>query len=269
MSGTLPRIGLGTWKHTGDDAVEAVSTAAELGYRHIDTAQMYENEATVGEGIAAAEVPREEITVATKIHHRSLPAASHDEVVEAVQTSLNRLGLETLDLLYLHWPLGNYDPEETLGAFDELYDAGIISNIGVCNCTPELLDEARKSLNAPLFAHQVEMHPLLQQEELRTYAQKHDHNLVAYSPLAHGDIFEVPELRSIAKKHDISEAQVSLAWLTNYENVAAVPKATGEAHLRENLEAQSIELDEEDLSIIEGIDQHTRVVDPDIAPWNQ
>lgn len=268
-SDELPRIGLGTWKLTGSEGIRTMTTALEMGYRHLDTAQMYENEAAVGEAIAASDVPREDVFVATKINHRNLPAASHEEVLSATQESLDRLGVETLDLLSLHWPVGDYDPAETLGAFDTLVDDGTIRHVGVCNCTPDLLVEAIDHLDAPLFAHQVEVHPLLAQEELHGLAREHDHHLVAYSPLAHGRVLDIPELVEISQKHDVSPAQVSLAWILSRENAAAVPKASSDAHLRQNLEAAARELDPEDIERIEAIDRVERVVNPETAPWNR
>lgn len=263
----LPAIGLGTWENTDPDVcTESVRTAIEMGYRHIDTAQYYGNEESVGEGIAAADVPREEVVVATKVHAEKFGLA-HDEVIEGFEVSLDRLGLEYLDLLYVHWPVGNYDAGETMGAFDELVDRGSIDHVGVSNFSPALLDEARAELDSPLFANQVEMHPLLPQEELHGYARTHDLRLVAYSPLARGNIFDVPEIRDIAEKHGVSPAQVSLAWLLSKENVHVIPKASSEEHLRDNLAARDLELTDDDVAAIDGIDRTERFVEREGAPW--
>jgi len=263
----LPAIGLGTWQNTDpDDCRESVRTALDAGYRHVDTAQYYGNEALVGEGIEAADVAREDIIVATKVHAEKFGLA-HDEVIEGLNASLDRLGLDSLDVLYVHWPVGNYDPAETMPAFDELRERGLIDHVGLSNFSVELLDEAREHLDSPLFAHQVEMHPLLPQEDLVEHAQTNDYNLVAYSPLARGNVFDIPEVESVATKHDVSPAQVSLAWLRSKDNVHAIPKASSASHIRDNLASLELELDDEDIERIDAIDRTERYVERDGAPW--
>jgi 2,5-diketo-D-gluconate reductase B len=270
----MPRLGLGTY--TDDDREgrrEAVRTALDIGYRHVDTAQVYENEEYVGQGLADSEVPREDVFLATKTVHYDVPEPEGEEltqtdVEDAVRGCLDRLGVDYVDLLYVHWPTGIYDPETVLPAYERLHGQGVTRGIGVSNFPPEQMDRAREVLDVPILAHQVECHPLLQQEALRADAREHDHWLVAYSPLGKGAVFDVPEIREIVEKHDASPAQVSLAWLLSKENVAAVPKATGEAHLRDNFAAQDLELDPEDVDRIDDIDREERVIDPDWAPWN-
>ena len=261
----IPDVGIGTYDANPEDCAASVAAALNVGYRHVDTAEMYENERAVGESVAAADVDPSEVFLSTKIHSRNL---AHDDVLEHARASRDRLGVDALDLLYVHWPIRAYDPEETLVAFDELYDRGVVRHVGLSNFTPELLDEAREHLDAPMFAHEVECHPLLPQEELRAYARKHDHYLVAYSPLAKGAVMGVPELVDVAEKHDATPAQVSLAWLLDKENVVVIPKSTSEDHIRENYEAQRITLDEDDVERIDNIDRRERQVDFDGAPWN-
>ena len=262
---TLPNIGIGTYDTEPDVCTASVASALNFGYRHIDTAEMYENEAAVGKAIAATDADRKGIFVATKIHSSNL---AHDDVLKHARASCDRLGVEVLDLLYVHWPLRAYDPVDTLAAFDELHDRGVIRHVGLSNFTPELLDEARMQMDAPLFAHQVECHPLLPQNELRAYARKHDHYLVAYSPLAKGNVAEVPELVEIADKHGATAAQVSLAWLLSKDNVVAIPKSSSEKHIRENYEAREVALNEDDVRRIDSIGQTQRQVDFEAAPWN-
>ncbi|WP_458208503.1 aldo/keto reductase [Haladaptatus sp. NG-SE-30] len=260
----IPSPGLGTSGNSDpEQCAETVATALELGYRHIDTAQMYENEAAVGEGIARADVPRDEVFLATKVLPDTL---AHDDVLRTTDESLDRLGVEYVDLLYVHWPMRAYEAEDTLPAFDELYEAGKTRNVAVSNFTPALLDEARDILDAPIVANQVEMHPLFRQAELQSYAETHDLTLVAYAPIMQGDAGDVPQLREIADKHDATPTQVSLAWLQQLGTVVPIPKSTGEDHLRENLAVP--ELDEEDMAAIDAIDRQRRLVDPDEAPWN-
>ncbi|RQG93568.1 aldo/keto reductase [Natrarchaeobius chitinivorans] len=275
MTSTLPPIGVGTDQNTAleedfevdhDAAVETVLNALEIGYRHVDTAQIYGTEAAVGEAIDRSDVSRSELVVATKVHYQR---ASYEDVLDSVETSLEDLGLETIDLLYVHWPAGTYEPEETLRAFNELHADGVVANVGVSNFTPELLDEARELLEPTIFAHQVELHPLLQQRELQAYAREHDHYLVGYSPLVRGSAADVPELRSVAERHDATPEQVSLAWLIQREKIVPVPKASSAAHLRENFAATNLELDPEDVERIDDIDRERRIIDFEFAPWNR
>ncbi|MEF8812207.1 MAG: aldo/keto reductase [Halovenus sp.] len=259
----MPMLGFGTWENdVHDQCVESVRTALETGYRHIDTAQIYRNEEAVGDGIAAADVAREDIFLATKVWTSRL---SPEAVVETTRESLEKLGTDYVDLLYVHWPAGEYDPEETLGAFDRLADEGSVRHVGVSNFEPHHVDRAREVLDAPVFANQVEIHPFLQQEELREYAAETDLELVAYSPLARGDVLGDETLESIADKHDATAPQVALAWLRDLD-ITAIPKATSEAHIRDNWESLTVDLDEEDHERIASLDRGTRQVYPDFAP---
>ena len=262
----LPPIGLGTYS---DDDREQwrdnVATALDEGYRHVDTAQDYGNETHVGAGLADAAVDREAVFLATKLATGNL---AYDDVLATTEASLDRLGVDSLDLLYVHWPVDTYDPDGTLRALDELHDAGTIRHVGLSNFSPDLLDEAWDRLDAPVAAHQVECHPLLQQDDLRAYAREHDHWLVAYSPLAQGEVFDVPEIREVAERHDASPAQVSLAWLLSKDNVAVIPKASGREHMRANLAARALELTDEEIARIDDIDREYRVIDPAFGPWN-
>ena len=260
----MPMLGLGTWQNDDPDAcVEAVATALDAGYRHIDTAQAYGNEEHVGRGIERADVPREDVFLATKVWIDHL---SYDDVLASTEESLRKLGVDAVDLLYVHWPAREYDPEGTLRAFDEVVDAGKADRIGVSNFLPEQVDEAIDRTDAPIFANQVELHPLLPQEELRAHCADHGVEVVAYSPLARGAVFEVPELTEIAAKHGVSEAQVSLAWLRE-KDVTAIPKATSGAHIRDNWASLDLDLDSEDVATIDAIDRTERRIDPGFAPW--
>ncbi|MFB6139879.1 MAG: aldo/keto reductase [Halosimplex sp.] len=260
------RLGLGTWQNDDpDECAESVRTALETGYRNVDTAQGYDNEDAVGRGLADADVPREEVFLATKVDTGNL---AHDDVLETTEESLDRLGTDYLDLLYVHWPTDTYDPEGTLSAFQRLYDEGTIRHVGVSNFEPEHLDEAREVLDAPVFANQVEMHPYLQQRELREYAAEHGHHVVAYSPLARTEVLDDPVLGEIAEKHDATVPQVTLAWFLTLEGVAAIPKATSAEHIRDNWGAYGVDLDEEDLDRIADLDRGHREIDFDGAPWD-
>ena len=261
----LPPLGFGTGNTEPEPAVENVTTALDVGYRLVDTAQKYGTEEAVGEALAASAVPREDVVVATKVDE---PVLGHDDVLRTAEESRERLGVETIDLLYVHWPSGEYDAADTLPAFDALVDDGVIDHVGVCNFTVDLLEEARDVLDAPLDVLQVECHPLLPQDELRAYAADHDISVVAYCPLMRGAVFgEAPELEPIAEKHGVSTGQVSLAWLMA-RDVVPIPKGSGD-HIAENHAALDVALDDEDLATLDAIEREHRVVDPPRAAWNQ
>ena len=265
IANEMPMVGLGTWKNSDPEAcADSVATALDTGYRHIDTAQAYDNEAAVGNGLEQATVDREEIFLATKIWIDNL---SYDDVLETAEASLDRLGVDSVDLLYVHWPSRTYDAEDTLAAFNELYEQGKIDRIGVSNFEPEQLAEAIELSDAPIFANQIEIHPLLQQEELREVCADHDVELVAYSPLARGEVFDTPEIESIADDHGVSPAQISLAWLRHH-GITAIPKATSGEHIRDNWASLSVSLSDAEVETIDGIDTTDRRVDPDFGPWN-
>ncbi|MWV64417.1 aldo/keto reductase [Halorubrum sp. JWXQ-INN 858] len=258
-------LGFGTSGLDDHDAcVEAVTAALDAGYRHVDTAQMYGNEAAVGEAVRESDVDREDVVVATKVHYDHL---APDDVRETARESLDRLGLDRVDLLYVHWPMGAYDPETTLPAFDDLREAGVTDHVGVSNFTPELLREAQGVLESPIAAHQVECHPRFQQPELRALADELDHRLVGYSPLGRGTVLDDPTLVAVAERTDTSPAVVALAWALA-RGVVPIPKATGD-HVVENRQALDLDLSEDDLAAIDAIEPGERVIDPDGAAWNR
>ncbi|ELZ82326.1 2,5-diketo-D-gluconate reductase B [Haloferax elongans ATCC BAA-1513] len=262
----FPQLGFGTYKlEDRDECVEAVTKALDVGYRHIDTAQMYDNEEFVGEALAESDVDIDDIFVATKLDTDNLGS---DDVLETARESAEKLGVETIDLLYVHWPLDSYDPDETLAALDELVEEGVVANVGLSNFRPDQLEEAIDRLDTPLFAHQVEMHPLLQQDELLAMAEEDGHHLVAYSPIARNEVADNDTLVDIAEKHEASPAQVSLAWLIE-KGATPIPKAASPEHIRDNLAALDIELSDDDIAAIDALDAHHRIVDFDEAPWNQ
>jgi 2,5-diketo-D-gluconate reductase B len=240
-----------------------VTAALEAGYRHVDTAQMYDNEAAVGEGIAAADVDRDDVVVATKVHPENL---SPDDARKTAHESLDRLGLDRVDLLYVHWPIRAYDAEATLPVFDELRDDGLTDHVGVSNFTPALLREARAILDSPIAAHQVECHPRFQQRELRALAAEFDHRLVGYSPLGRGDLFDDDAFLEIADRAGRSPAVLALAWALA-RDVTPIPKATGD-HVAENYRAVAADVDLSILEAIDALEPGERRIDPDDAAWN-
>ena len=243
-----------------------VRAGLEAGYRHVDTAQMYDNEAHVGEAVEGSDVPREEVFLATKLVGKNL---SYDRVIESTEESLDRLRTDRVDLLYVHFPRGEYDPEETLPALDELVDRGLARHVGLSNFTPTYLDEALDVLEHDIYAHQAEMHPLLHQRELREYAREHGHRFVAHTPLARGEVFDVPLLSEIADGYGVTEAELAIAWLLSKENVSAVPKSTDPDHLRANFAARTLDVDPADLERIDSLHEwrQRRVNNPDNPAW--
>jgi len=264
----IPALGLGTYRNTDpEECRDNVRTALETGYQHVDTAEAYGNEEAVGEGVAAADVDREDVFLATKVlHPKFADGYATDDIIDSARGCLDRLGVDRVDLFYgVHWPGGEYDPEATFEACARLHEEGVVDNIGVCNLTPELLDEARAVSDVSIQALQVEMHPLLRQERLREYCETHDITLVAYAPLGYGAVFENQVIGEIAEERGVSEAQVSLAWLRE-KGVATIPKASTDEHIRDNWASLEFDLDEAEIAAIDGIEAEERQYDPDYAP---
>ena len=265
----VPRLGLGTWQNTDpEQCAESVRTALEVGYRHIDTAELYDNEEPVGEGVRTAEVDREDVYLATKVlHPRAVDGDPGDldraQVRAAVRGCLDRLGVDSVDLLYVHWP-AQWDLELVHAALAECRDDGLVGGVGVSNYEPAHL-RATLDTDPGVVANQVECHPLLPQADLREYCADVGVDVVAYAPLAHGSVFDVPELQEVAGGRGVSVPRVTLAWLLEL-GVAAVPKATGEDHIRDNLAARRLELTADELATIDAIDRQERFFDPDYAP---
>ncbi|WP_394741283.1 aldo/keto reductase [Natronococcus roseus] len=245
----LPPIGLGTM---GIEDPDTIATALECGYRHLDTAQIYGNEAVVGEGLARSSIAREDVAVATKVWADSL---APDAVRETTAESLERLGLERVDLLYVHRPIEAYEPERTLPAFDDLHQEGVIDGVGLSNFSVAELETAADVLEAPIAAHQVEYHPLFQPGDLLAHARENDYPMVAYSPLANGRAGEIEPVVEIAERHDATPEAVCLAWLAAKEGVVSIPKASSREHLEANLEALELELESDELARIDAIER--------------
>ena len=264
----MPRLGLGTWQLEGQKASDTVAQAIQLGYRHIDTATRYDNEVAVGKGLQQSGVDRKELFVTTKIWYDQL---APEAMRRSAAASLERLQLDTVDLLLIHWP--NPDPAWRLGdslqTLLEIKQQGWAKNIGVANFPVALLQQAWGILGEELKVNQVEYHFALQQQALLGFTQKHNMLLTAYSPLARGDFNEHPVLLAIAAKHGANVGQIALAWLLRQDGVAAIPRASSVAHLQSNLQAASIELDAEDLAQLQAIPKNQRLINPDFAPqWD-
>ncbi len=245
----LPPVGLGTM---GIDDPEPIATALDVGYRHLDTARIYDNEGVVGDGLAASDVPRGDVTVATKLWIDALAAG---DVEPAARESASLLGVETLDLLYVHRPRGAYDPEATLPELDRLVERGVVDRVGVSNFETDDLDRALDALDAPLAAHQTELHPLFYRPELLDHARDHGYAVVAYSPLAGGRVREIDTVAAIASAHETTPEAVAIAWATAKEPVVTIPKASSERHLRANLAAAELDLDPAEIRAIDAVER--------------
>jgi 2,5-diketo-D-gluconate reductase B len=253
---SVPAVGLGTMGLDTPEAATAVTRALELGYRHVDTAQIYDNESVVGDAVAAADVPREEVFLATKVWADNL---AYEDVLASTEASMDRLGVDYLDLLYVHRPVDTYDPEETLSAFDHLREEGVIRHVGVSNFELDDLRTARDHLDAPVAANQIEYHPLFTRPELLADARDHDYAPVAYSPLSGGRVRDVDAVCEVAAKHDTTPEAVSLAWL-RAKGLAVVPKASSERHLRANLDAAtSLSIDDADVAAIDAVEREVEL----------
>jgi len=261
------RLGLGTYSLTDEAGIEAMVSAIEAGYRHLDTARLYGNESEVGEAIDRAAVDREDLFVATKVAHFEEPEPTPEYVREAVAESKRRLGVDTIDLLYHHWRRDTADIETVLPVIEELVEAGDVDRLGVSNYTADDLAAAADLVDVPIVANQIEMHPLLPQRALRQRHRERDVTTVAYSPLAQGAVFETPEIVEVADEYDTSPAVVSLAWLLSKGDVVPIPRSSSPEHIRANRTALELDLDEADLRRIDSIERTVRCEDPDWMAW--
>ena len=260
----VPAIGYGTWLVTGKDATDGVRDALEIGYRQIDTARAYENEREVGVGIAESGVPRDEIFLTTKVPHSDARA---DQVDRVADESLERIGVDHLDLLLLHWPNLDVPLEETLNAMNKVREDGRTRNIGVSNFPARLLEQALQI--APVFCDQVEYHPFLDQDRLLELARANDVLITAYSPLAHGKVPDDETLKRIGANYGKSAGQVALRWLLDQPDVSPIPKASSHGRRQENFDVFDFTLSDEDREEIARLPKDVRTVDAPWAPdWN-
>jgi diketogulonate reductase-like aldo/keto reductase len=264
---SIPVLGFGTFQMAGDDVVRMVSHALEVGYRHIDTAQGYRNEAEVGEGIRRSSVSRDDVFVTTKVTPRRFAPG---DLQASVEESLAALQLDSVDLVLLHWPNPDVPLADTLGALSDVRKRGLTRHVGVSNFPSGLLDEAVATSDVPLVTNQVEYHPYLSQRAVLDAVRRHGMALTAYSPLAQGAVLDDEVLTEIAEGHGVTTGQVALAWLLAQDNVLAIPKTASEQRAEENLAALEVTLSDEEVQRISGLARPDgRVIDPDFAPqWD-
>lgn len=263
----IPKIGLGTWQNTGENCVKSVKQGIELGYRHIDTAQIYENEEEVGQGIEDSGIKREDVFVTTKVW---MDRVSKDKFRPSVEESLKKLKTDYVDLLLLHWPVEDVDLSEQLEELQKVQKDGLTRLIGVSNYNVELMKKVVEDNNVDIATNQVEYHPFLSQEDVLSYLRSQGMFLTAYSPLARGNVLENTTLREIGLKYDLNPAQITILWEYQTDNVVTIPKAGKFEHVEDNLKAIEKELSDEDMEKISGLQSPAgRIVDPDWAPeWD-
>ncbi len=263
---SFARLGLGTYRLQGDACRKAVESALALGYRHIDTAEMYGNEEAVGAALAGSAIPRREVHITTKCWPENL---APDSLRRAFDASMKKLRLDTIDLYLIHWPSRGMNLRATLEAMLKLKAEGRIRAIGVANFTVALLKQAVEEIGAPIACNQAEYHALLDQSKLLAYMQPRKIPLVAYCPLAQGRLAQHATLDAIARKHNATPAQVALKWLLDQEGVAAIPKSSRPEGQQANLDCLKVALDDADRKAIAALPKTQRCVSPGFAPdWD-
>lgn len=264
----IPAFGLGTFRLQGQQVIDSVRTGLELDYRHIDTAQIYGNEADIGQAIADSAVPRSELFVTSKIWIDNL---GRDALIPSLRESLSKLRLDQLDLTLIHWPAPNdaIPVAEYMAALLEAKQQGLTRAIGISNFTNAQAQQAIDAVGAAEIAtHQVEIHPFLQNRKVVAFAEQQGIHLTAYMPLAYGKVMSEPLLQRIAAAHNVSPAQVALAWLLQ-RGIAVIPSSTKRANLASNLAAQNLRLSPEDMAAIATLERGERLANPDFAPhWD-
>jgi len=266
----IPVLGLGTWQSTGQDCIDVVSQALQIGYEHIDTAQAYGNEVEVGQGIKQSGVARDKFFLTTKIFPDDMKFEP-EKLVAAAKRSLKNLDTDYVDLLLLHWPDDRVPLSETIPALCELQKQGLTRNIGVSNFNIANIIEAKKYANVPIVVNQVEFHPFIKQETLQTFLNNHHILLEAYSPLARGDVFDNDIIKDIADKHGVTPAQISLAWILSDKDRIAIPKTSNPDHLQGNLDAINVNLSANDIEQISKLatSDGRKIKHPDYSPkWD-
>jgi 2,5-diketo-D-gluconate reductase B len=263
---SLPRLGLGTFRMQGDACRAAVESALGLGYRHIDTAEMYGNEDPIGVAIAASGVARKDLHVTTKVWNENL---APDAIRRSFDASLKKLRLDQVDLYLVHWPSKKMNLPAMFETLMQLKQEGRTRAIGVANFNIALLKTVVEEIKAPIACNQIEYHVMLDQTPVRQYLAAKSIPLVAYCPLAQGRAASDPTLVAIGRKHGASAAQVALKWLLDQDGVAAIPKASRAESQQANLDAQNIGLDDEDMKAIAALPKNQRFVNPGFAPaWD-
>ena len=266
---TVPAFGLGTFRLKGQVVIDSVKNALDLGYRAIDTAQIYENEADVGQAIAESDVARDKLFITSKIWVSNF---SKEKLIPSLQDSLKKLRTDHLDLTLIHWPSPNNEVPvaEFMGALLEAKKLGLTKQIGVSNFTIALMKEAIAAVGAEHIAtHQIELHPYLQNRKVVEFAQSQGIHITSYMTLAYGEVLNDPVIMAIADRHNATPAQVTLAWAMQL-GYSVIPSSTKRANLESNLKACHLKLSDEDMAQIAALDRgHRRTNPQSVAPqWD-
>lgn len=253
----MPQLGFGVWKIPDEEATAAVEKALEAGYRSIDTAKVYGNEVGVGKAIANSSVPREELFITTKVWNAD---HGYENTLQAFDASLERLGLDYVDLYLIHWPTPKFDQYvETYQALEKLYKDGRVKAIGVCNFDIEHLERILDECEVVPVINQVECHPYLQQKELKAFCEQHQIKLEAYSPLMNGrDILQDEVIQGLAEQYGKTPAQIILRWHLQKE-VVVIPKSVTPSRIEENINVFDFELNDSDMNKIAELDRNLRI----------
>jgi diketogulonate reductase-like aldo/keto reductase len=264
----IPAIGFGTWTLTGEACIEAVGWALQAGYRHLDTARMYGNEAEVGQGLKASGLKRDEVFVTTKVWWTDIAPGDLERSAEG---SLKRLGLDQADLLLIHWPNPAVPLADSTAALCRVKAQGLARHVGVSNYPSALLDEAVGLASEPLVCNQVEYHPYLDQSAVMRTCGRHGMAMTAYSPLGRSALLADTSIKAIADAHDRSVPQVVLRWHMQQPGVVAIPRSTKRQNIANNIDIFDFELSPDEMARISALARPDgRVVDPEFAPgWDR
>lgn len=261
---SIPQVGLGVWQTPAEETERAVTAALQAGYRHIDTAAAYRNEAETGRGLANSGVPREDVFLVTKLWNSD---QGYDSTLTAFDASVERLGVDYLDLYLIHWPVpANNAYVDTFKAFAHLHDQGRIRSIGVSNFAPEHLTVLIDSTGIVPAVNQIEVHPLLPQHELRELHARLGIATEAWSPLGQGSLLADPVITGIAERHGKTPAQVLIRWHIHLGNIV-IPKSVNPERIVSNFDVFDFDLDESDMSAIASLQTDTRL-GPDPRTFN-
>lgn len=258
----LPMLGLGAWDMYGKEAEQAVAWALEIGYRLVDTASMYDNEAEVGNAIRSSGIARSEIFITTKVGNSD---QGYDATLKAFERSLKKIHCDYIDLYLVHWPIRK-SRKETWRALEALYREGLVKSIGVANYLIPFLKELESYASVVPAINQVEFSPYLYLKDLQDHCFQKGIHLQAYSPLARGHRMDDPKLLTVAKKYARSPAQIMLRWIIQH-GVSAIPKSSDKKRLQQNFEIFDFELKAEDLSYLDTFNENLRVVEDPMDMW--
>lgn len=264
----IPAIGYGTWTLKGESCAELVAQAIDAGYRHIDTADMYDNEEAVGDGIRAASVPRDDVFLTTKVWYSNL---AEGDLQRSVEGSLGKLDLDHVDLVLIHWPSKSIPLVESIRALNDVAERGLTKHIGVSNFPTATLDEAVALSDRPLVCNQVEYHPMLDQSVVLEACRRHGMALVSYCPLCrNSDLLTSEPIAGLAGKYGRTPGQIVLRWHVQQDGVVCIPRTKTPARIAENFDIFGFELADDDMAAISALSaRNERICDYDFSPvWD-